>query len=286
MNNNDIKWDQILRFRIIELVALWEGRLTTNHLCNAFNIGRQQASRDIAKYRALAGERVLVLDQSIKGYKPAPHFEPRFIKGTPSEYLSFIHGQHEMAECFEFFQFQHGASEIIVLPERHIQPAIIRKIVKACREGLRLDIEYMSMDSPQGEGRIITPHTIVFDGVRWHVRAHSEKNNKYRDFVLSRITEEPDIVGPSQNLRDDDLDWHTFINLTLYPNPFLTEAQQALIARDYAMTDGKLVIRIRKPLTMYYKNALNVCDDMKALKELGTQKHLTSLTVNTKKNYA
>ena len=90
MNNNDIKWDQILRFRIIELVALWEGRLTTNHLCNAFNIGRQQASRDIAKYRALAGESALVLDQSIKGYKPAPHFEPRFIKGTPSEYLSFI----------------------------------------------------------------------------------------------------------------------------------------------------------------------------------------------------
>ena len=31
-------------------IVQWEGRLTTNHLMTAFNIGRQQASRDINYY--------------------------------------------------------------------------------------------------------------------------------------------------------------------------------------------------------------------------------------------
>lgn len=59
----DVKWEQLLRFRLIEIVALWEGRLTTNHLCNSFNIGRQQASRDIANYQKLFEIPPLVHDQ-------------------------------------------------------------------------------------------------------------------------------------------------------------------------------------------------------------------------------
>jgi len=41
------RWDSLLRYRAIEIIALWEGRLTTNHLCDSFGIGRQQASKDI-----------------------------------------------------------------------------------------------------------------------------------------------------------------------------------------------------------------------------------------------
>ena len=42
-----LRWDLLLRYRLIEVIALWEGRLTTNHLQRAFGIGRQQASKDI-----------------------------------------------------------------------------------------------------------------------------------------------------------------------------------------------------------------------------------------------
>ena len=42
-----IRWDLLLRYRLIEIIALWEGRLTTNHICHSFGIGRQQASKDI-----------------------------------------------------------------------------------------------------------------------------------------------------------------------------------------------------------------------------------------------
>lgn len=50
MDKNALTWDQTLRFRLLEIVLQWEGRLTTNHLCSAFDIGRQQASRDINRY--------------------------------------------------------------------------------------------------------------------------------------------------------------------------------------------------------------------------------------------
>ena len=45
-----VRWDLALRYRLIETVAWWEGRLTTNHLMQSFGISRQQASKDINTY--------------------------------------------------------------------------------------------------------------------------------------------------------------------------------------------------------------------------------------------
>ena len=44
------RWDHLLRYRYIEIISLWEGRLTTGHLTRCFGIGRQQASKDINLY--------------------------------------------------------------------------------------------------------------------------------------------------------------------------------------------------------------------------------------------
>lgn len=30
-----LRWELLMRYRLIEIVALWEGRLTTKHLCNS-----------------------------------------------------------------------------------------------------------------------------------------------------------------------------------------------------------------------------------------------------------
>ena len=45
------RWEQLLRYRYIELISLWEGRLTTRKLCETFGIGRQQANKDLSNYR-------------------------------------------------------------------------------------------------------------------------------------------------------------------------------------------------------------------------------------------
>jgi len=70
--------DQTLRFRLLEIVLQWEGRLTTNHLCNAFNIGRQQASKDINRYISECSPDGLEYDRKLKGYSPTPSFVPHF----------------------------------------------------------------------------------------------------------------------------------------------------------------------------------------------------------------
>jgi hypothetical protein len=40
-----VRRDLALRYRLIETVAWWEGRLTTEHLMQSFGISCQQASR-------------------------------------------------------------------------------------------------------------------------------------------------------------------------------------------------------------------------------------------------
>ena len=47
MTAGALTWDQTLRFRLLEIVLMWEGRVPTNHLCTAFNIGRQEGARGI-----------------------------------------------------------------------------------------------------------------------------------------------------------------------------------------------------------------------------------------------
>lgn len=275
MNFDELKWDQILRFRLIEIVALWEGRLTTNHLCDAFKIGRQQASRDISKYKSLFEHEQIVLDQKIKGYKPTPEFLPKFIKGAPGEYLSFLHQQQTMDNCFEFFNWGNAECEILNVPDRAVSPNIVRKLIIAARECRRVDVDYVSLSSPYVKGRIITPHTIIYDGVRWHVRAYDEETTDYIDLVLSRFRNEPDLMDLSSHTRAADTKWNSFKDITLIPNPYLSEAQQEIIATDYNMSNNKLVLNIRQPLIMYYKQRFHVCEDTKLLKKHPAQYHLT-----------
>jgi len=50
IDKNTLRWEVLLRYQLIEIIALWEGRIITNHLSGAFGIGRQQASKDINAY--------------------------------------------------------------------------------------------------------------------------------------------------------------------------------------------------------------------------------------------
>ncbi|MBL4599291.1 MAG: WYL domain-containing protein [Rhizobiaceae bacterium] len=194
MKQKDIKWDQQVRFRLIEIIAQWEGRLTTKHLCEAFRIGRQQASRDINKYISLTDREQLVLDRTIKGYKPADDFKPFFTQGTAHEYLTMLHQQHNNDETFEFFSWGEAQSTVLSVPDRVVSPKIVRGLIAAARANLRVDIDYVSLSTPEIRGRIIAPHSLVYDGIRWHIRAYCEERKEYLDFVLSRFRSEPDLM--------------------------------------------------------------------------------------------
>lgn len=103
-----MKWDQHQRFRLIELIAYWEGRLTTNHLCESFGIGRQQASKDINFYIQHISQTNLEYDKSLKGYVPSGSFKPHFITGEAQEFLNLLASQESNSNIFSPMEFTGG----------------------------------------------------------------------------------------------------------------------------------------------------------------------------------
>ena len=246
-----VRWDLALRYRLIETVAWWEGRLTTGHLIQSFGISSQQASKDINTYITEHAPRNLTYDKQLKGYIPSKHFKPRFIDDSASAYLHLLYQNNERAPHIEGLALAYAHTKVLEVPDRSIRPQILRPLLKACREGLRLETEYVSLANPEPEVRLIAPHTLVYTGMRWHVRAYCEKNGKYRDFVLSRLRGEPELLGKSENLIGDDHVWETAVNLVITPDQRLAAAQRAIIEADFGMLDGQLVIPSRQALVKY-----------------------------------
>lgn len=248
--SNKIRWQQLLRYQLIEIMALWEGRLITNHLTGAFGIGRQQASKDINAYKELYPTN-LTYDKKVKGYVPTSEFQVHFSQGAANEYLHLLNGNEALRRVFEKSEMPSSYTEILGVPDRTISPDILRPIIKACREKLRLDITYCSMTNPYGEDRIISPHSLVFSGVRWHVRAYCEKHRSYRDFVINRIMSVDDEMGGAiEDDKNDDI-WYRYVDIEIVPNPNFNSAQQSLIARDYNMHNGVMKLSCRAALVQY-----------------------------------
>lgn len=210
-------------YRLIEQVALWEGRVTTNILQDAFGCSRATASPIIQSYLDACPENLTYCAKS-RGYLPTEQFTARYSSGTLEEYTQLKYP---------------GVSENPAYPmqilQRRPDPAIVRAILKAIDQKERLDISYASFTSPQDGDRIISPHKLVNDGARWHVRAWCEKNQDFRDFVLSRIQEIHGTEGQATATVDEDEGWNHLLTVTIEPDMRLSEAQQKLVALDYGM---------------------------------------------------
>jgi predicted DNA-binding transcriptional regulator YafY len=247
-----VRWDLALRYRLIETVAWWEGRLTTGHLTQSFGISRQQASKDINSYINDYAPKNLEYDKHLKGYVPSRHFKPLFIDDSASAYLHLLNQNYERAPHIDGLALAYAHTEVLGVPDRSVRPEVLRPLLKACREGLRLECEYVSFSTPDVETRLIAPHTLIYTGMRWHVRAYCEKNRDYRDFVLSRFRGEPGLMDDlSEHTRDLDSGWNTELAVVIVPDSRLKPEQRTIIEADYGMQDGQLLIETRGALVQY-----------------------------------
>jgi predicted DNA-binding transcriptional regulator YafY len=253
-----IRWDLLYRYRLIEIIAYWEGRLTTNHLCNSFGIGRQQASKDINTYLREIAPDNLEYDKQIKGYVPTVKFKPAVTTGTADEYLHILSRTKDIAHTFEGLDLGFANTHMLQVPSRPVDPIILRALVNAAREQKRVDIGYLSLNNPETDGRIIVPHTLVCTPMRWHVRAYCEKNGDYRDFVLSRFRGEPDVLDRSERGVSNDKAWDTDIELVISPDPRLDALQQKVICHDYGMTKKCLTVQCKAALLQYVLQAFKL----------------------------
>lgn len=242
------KHEVLLRLRAIELLAYWEGRLVTNKLVAWFGISRQQASADIKRYRESHNPDALVHDPSVKGYVPVAGFKPVLTDGLINEYMDLLSGQQLKTDI----AIETGMNVVgVQMPDRSVRPEVFREVIGACRSNASLKIIYASMNNPIPHERVISPHTLVYTGFRWHVRAYCHKACSYRDFVLSRIDSIPQKSPEPAPSAADDTDWNERIALTLVANEHLTDVQKNVVEKDYGMRDGGLQISVRKALAHY-----------------------------------
>ena len=262
------KHEVLLRMRAIELLAYWEGRLVTTRLMNWFGLSRQQTSADIKRYNTLYNPDALFHDPSVKGYVPKASFQPVLTTAHINEYLNMLSGL--VSESHALIATPESNLSAVQLPDRSVRPEVIREVLRACRTRSCLKIIYASMHQPQWHERMISPHTLVYTGFRWHVRAYCHQSKQFKDFLLSRIDRTPSIVEIEAIDPAQDQQWHEEIMLTLTPNPKLNQSQQALVEKDFGMPDGRLQISVKKALAHYilqrYQAAITLDEAQDALK--------------------
>lgn len=231
------------RFAFLELLLIWEGRIHPKHLAQQFELGEKLAKVVIQKYKNLYPDNIQYHGAS-GSYQPSANMIAQFTNGSLQDYMQFMANSETVSS--------------LELPNRNLQPALIRPVLQAIRENLRLEIAYASVSNPDFSSRIIQPHHLVFDGMRWHVRGYCEKNHDYRDFVLSRF--QPDsparLLDGADHFDIEDQVWNNLLTVEFMPDPRLDENRARIIALDYDMQHTNKGYRktqhVRQALLMYW----------------------------------
>lgn len=237
------------RLKAIEILAYWEGRLITNQLVDLFGVSRQRASSDIKHYLEKHNPHSLKHNPAVKAYVPSYDFSLVLTSGRINEYLALV---ADLSADRMAVELDTSANVVALqVPDRSVKPEVVRGIVSACRNGHSLAIQYASINHPVPHERIISPHTLVSTGFRWHVRAYCHTRKAFRDFILSRIEGAPIKATVNSIPILEDHNWNDMITVSITPNNRLNEAQKCLIEKDYAMSNGELSLNVRKALVHY-----------------------------------
>lgn len=138
--------------------------------------------------------------------------------------------------------------------------SILRTVNQAIVHRREIHVTYQSMSNNEPQDYFLSPHALVFDGLRWHMRAFSRGHSQFRDFVLSRILQ-AEVAGKALRESDEDLIWNTYVEILLAPHPGLTGHQRTAIEFDYAMVEGVLNYKVRAALLNYFLQALRIGPD-------------------------
>jgi hypothetical protein len=250
-------WGQDRRLEFIEFRLLWDGKINRGEVAEYFNISFQQASADFARYLVLAEDN-MEYDRSDKVYRATAQFKPLFIAPDTQTYLNELSGlaNGTISPSLSFVGARPPC-DIVTLPVRRVRTEILVPLLWAIRDGTEIEMLYQSMRSPCPTRQWIAPHSLAFDGTRWHARAWCHRTSTFRDFVLTRFQQIYDRRPRSMNPHDDT-DWHTFVVIEIVPNPSLTTSQRDSVVTDFGMQNGRLDKTIRRALVSYFVRHLGL----------------------------
>jgi hypothetical protein len=248
--DKNLRWSIERRLAFIEERLFWLGNVNRVDLISRFGVSPSQASKDIARYLELAPPG-LVYDKSAKRYAAVENFRPVIAKPNAGRFLGALRladlGIVSDEETLAAAAIPFDATPV---PERTIDPYVLRAVLAAIRDRHALTVTYQSMSREEPARRKIAPHAIAHDGFRWHARAFDEVSGSFRDFVLGRMSRpKPDRTSSPGS--EDDRDWQSFVELVIAPHPRLTRAQSRAIAIDYGILRKASRLKVRRALLFY-----------------------------------
>lgn len=250
-------WGQGRRLEFIDFRLRWEGRLNRSDLMEFFSISTPKASMDIGRYLELAPGNAFY-DRSSRSYVAAEDFRPLFPDNNPERYLAELLARAAGTTPREL-SFVGWSPDIGVMPRpsRIARPDVLLRLLEAMRKHKALKVVYQSMWTPHPEERVLAPHALAHDGMRWHVRAYCSLRKKFLDFQLGRFLEVSPSDAPGSDGTDDSA-WHRLVPLVLAPHPALSPEQQHAIALDYGMVEGSTTLQCRQSMLFYTLRSLRL----------------------------
>lgn len=243
------------RLTLLESILLWEGRLNNSRVRELFDIKGVRASEMIREFRE-KHPFWLEWNSITKSYHATDEVykdrsnigeEKHGVATSLSQYLALI-GMPSTS-----FQSSYKYSAWSAFPDISVpSPRIFSILSEAIRLKKAVQITYMSMREPIPHNRVISPHSLVQAGRRWHVRAFSAEHQQFRDYALGRIKAAKMLKSSAEKLEADDEGWMTNVQIRFVAHPDLTEAQEAIIRYEYFSNTSARIDTCRAALVNYY----------------------------------
>ncbi len=269
-----MRWGVKKRMEFIEFRLFFEGRLNRMDLMTVFGVSVNQASTDLSQYlKAAPGN--MRYNRSARSYLRKPTFKPLYLKTNSDSYLNQLRAiSAGVLDKREAWAMDLPIFDTTRAPTRVVDPRILQGVLEAMRLETSLEVRYQSLSAPDPSWRWISPHSIGWDGFRWHVRAHCDRDEEYKDFLLARIL---DVRNTRERPNDpyEDEDWHEHVALDIGPHPGLSESQRKVVAADYGMKHERVTIRVRRAFLFYTMRRLGL--DRDPAKSRPTSQHIVLL---------
>jgi predicted DNA-binding transcriptional regulator YafY len=254
----NLKWEIQQRLAAIEVALLWKGQVNRKDLKELFGIGEIQAAKDFSMYHELFPNN-MVYDRVVRSYIPSDRFNPHLLKGTPEEFLRLLRSVSKTKPDASIILLSTLPSvEIVSAAERSCENKTLQILNRAICNRLKVVVQYQSMSTESEAGLILSPHALVYNGFRWHIRAYSEKHEEYRDFLLARICSISQSTDQAEHDASSDILWNKMVDIIILPHPGLKPSQKRVIEDDYGMVKGVYKHTTRGALAGYFLQLMRV----------------------------
>lgn len=240
------------RLAYIDFCLLFKGSIYRNDLITRFEVGLSAGSRDFNTYKELAPHN-LVYDHQQRRYFQTQDFQPLFQHDPKRTLIKLANDISDGFDAIGDTHFPVEAPSSLNVPDIFV----VARMVQATLTQQAVAVSYISLSSGEST-REIVPHSIVDNGLRWHVRAYDRKTQSFRDFVLTRIKQVTITrCADVEEQAEADHEWQRKIPLQLVPHPHNIAYNKA-IEMDYGMTNGVLTIDVRAAMAGYLLRRWNV----------------------------